>query len=509
MFEEAQVCMVCGRPVDSDGQVYCSDECSTLDASTSSGLTSPSLSATSSAYASPYLTSTTDSADVPALVPSALGRSHRHKHSISSSSNSSMGWLTTEDLNDTSIHIHDPSLTPADPLSESTKSPQYLHPPHARSGMQYARRPSTTNHRSTVPRLLRHQSGMTTSSPSSASSFGAGKSMPSPYYAANSSVDGDDASSLCLSEEGDRQSHASSSNNLEQAQARRKRNRASLPAYFSLLQGGTTAPLSTLSTSSPKSSGVPSSSSSSSRHWRAPSALAQLSKSLQLASPTTPRVSHATVSANASDFTHANSPTSVKTERDVLDGGFGSITRRSREQVQVQDETRGRGRARTRDPDVRSISARRGQRSPRATYEHRYQERERGRARMSAAQRARIDSVEKVAEWVSSSPVIAGAPVRVKYEFVEALTRGLKGCAVESDSDSEESSSSEEGVEEKEKENRSRVGREGGGVRGRRRPDELDVPASEAAPGFGAGRSGLKGRGSVRVCVGAVEGGGW
>lgn len=151
---------------------------------------------------------------------------------------------------------------------------------------------------------------------------------------------------------------------------------------------------------------------------------------------------------------------------------------------------------------------------------------------MSAAQRARIDSVEKVAEWVSSSPVIAGAPAplrpssytrrhhhqnqrrnsspkarRVKYEFVEALTRGLKGCAVDSDSDSEESSS-QGGVEEKEQDKENRLGG-GGGVRGRRRPDELDVPASEAAPGFGAGRSGLKGRGSVRVSVGAVEAGGW
>ncbi|KAI0755867.1 hypothetical protein BC629DRAFT_1598423 [Irpex lacteus] len=149
-----------------------------------------------------------------------------------------------------------------------------------------------------------------------------------------------------------------------------------------------------------------------------------------------------------------NSPTSVKTKRDVVDGEFGSNTRRRREQV--QDETRGHGRARTRDPDIRSSSARRGQSSPRATYEHRHHEREcgRGRARMSAAQRARIDSVQKVAEWLSSSPVIAGAPAplrlssytlhhhyqnqrrnsspkarRVKYEFVEALTRELKGHA--------------------------------------------------------------------------------
>ncbi|KAI0086143.1 hypothetical protein BDY19DRAFT_362925 [Irpex rosettiformis] len=233
MFEEAQVCMVCGRPVDSDGQVYCSDECSTLDVSTSSGLTSPSLSATSSAFASPYLTSTADAADVPALVPSALGRSHRHKHSISSSSNSSTGWSTLEDLNDQSIHVLDPTLTPADPFSENIKNTQYLHPLYAHGGMmQYARRPSSTNNRSTVPLLLRHASGITTSSPSSASSFSATKGISSPFYATQLSVDGDDASSFCLSEEGDRQSHVSSSTTPEQAQARRKRNRASLPAYF-------------------------------------------------------------------------------------------------------------------------------------------------------------------------------------------------------------------------------------------------------------------------------------
>lgn len=233
-------------------------------------------------------------------------------------------------------------------------------------------------------------------------------------------------------------------------------------------------------------------------------------------------MSHATVSANTADFSHANSPTSVKTEREVLDGGFESFGRRGREER--GDETRGRGRATTRDPNVRSTSGRRGHRSPvsRAQFDRRpferEVERERGRARMSAAQRARIDSVEKVAEWVSSSPVISGGPAarptqlvmtsssyascnqnqrrnsspearRVKYEFVEALTRGLKGCAVESDEE-------EEKVDEKDDR-----------VRGRRRPHELDAPTSEHAPGLGNGRSGLKAReGHVRIPVAAGAG---
>ncbi|KAI0685672.1 hypothetical protein BC835DRAFT_1523332 [Cytidiella melzeri] len=533
MFDEAQVCMVCGRPVDAVDQVYCSVECSTLDATSSpipSSLTSPSLSATSSACPSPYIRSTTDCLDVPALVPSTLGHGHSHKYSISSSSNSSVGCSTSDDLTDASIAIQDPSL---DPPCENAKSPHLLlHPAHA-GMMQYARRPSATNHRSTVPLLLRNPSGMTMSSPSSASSFGVGKSMPSPLYPTDGDDDG--ASSVCLSEEGDHHSRVSSSTTADRAQARRKRNRASLPAYFSLLHGHprspsttTTAQLSSsaLSSTSTKTgeaahqSQQPSSPGTTTRHWRTPSALAQLSRSLQLASPTTPRVSHATVSANSADFTHANSPTSVKTERAVVDSGVESLSKR---EETLMDRTRGR--ARTRDPydvdarrSTRSVEGggggRRGERrSPfparRPQPPARHQQQERGRARMSAAQRARIDSVEKVAEWVSSSPVVNVAPVplrpasysqnahrrnsspearRVKYEFVEALTRGLRGCAVgDSDDESEEEEEEEVVVDAQEKENVVVV-------RGRRRVGELDVPPSLDAPGLGSGRSGLKAR---------------
>lgn len=131
---------------------------------------------------------------------------------------------------------------------------------------------------------------------------------------------------------------------------------------------------------------------------------------------------------------------------------------------------------------------------------------------MTAAQRARIDSVEKVAEWVSSSPVIRGyprrterrnsSPQRVKdrarYEFVEALARGLRGCAVASD---DEESLHEREVPEKVEVECERRGRrmsceEERGARGRRRVGDLDravVPAMDA-PGLGNGRSGQKSR---------------
>lgn len=379
--------------------------------------------------------------------------------------------------------------------------------------MQYARRPSSTNNRSTVPLLLRHSSGTTattSSASASASSFGgpaSGKSMPSPLYTPFSSVDGTDddaASSLCLSEEGDRQSHASST--PDQQRRRKTRNRASLPAYFSLLQSQASpsaAHSSTGAATSPAGKG----------HWRAPSALMQLSRSLQAASPTTPRVSHATVVIPATDFSHANSPVTSP-----------AVPRRDDTQPQLsaeemmEERERGRGRPRKRETDLRSASSRRERQSGRSPpprdrdREDRHAvERERERTLMSAAQRARIDSVEKVAEWVSSSPVAAagwrgrtrrrsGAALSMggpgKYEFVEALTRGLRGCAGASDEDEDED---EEDKEEREQEEREEKEREM--VRGRRRVHELDEPIRGDAPGLGGGRSGLRARRGSREGV--------
>lgn len=135
---------------------------------------------------------------------------------------------------------------------------------------------------------------------------------------------------------------------------------------------------------------------------------------------------------------------------------------------------------------------------------------------MSAAQRARIDSVEKVAKWVSSSPVILGtrphvgrrnsspqrAKERVRSEFVEAITRGLRGCAVFSDDDDESlHDADEKAASVRGRESRGRrpsVGEEEREVRGRRRVQELDRPVVQDAPGLGSGRSGIKYREEVR-----------
>ena len=410
----------------SSSRVYCSDECESLDSA------SPSISsAASSAYASPYLPSMKNAPgnlDVPALVPSALG--HRARYSISSSSNSSTAWELATDEVEADAYV--PNEHYHDMLSaEGQKSP---------SALMYARRPSTTNHRSTVPTLHRH----TSAASSSVSSAGLSHGMSSPFYAYTE----DDTSSLCISE-------LSLHEEADTASARRKAKRTSLPAYFSLLQGSSVS-------SVPAAS--PSTTSSHARRPGVPSALQAISRSLQ-ASPTTPKVSHATVTISNAE-TQAHIPS------------LAASTSTARQ----PEPQRGRGRHRERDADIRSASSRRSTaRSP-----------PRQQRQLSAAQRARLDSVEKVAEWVSASPVLAAphghtrrnsSPQRKpRFDFVEALTRGLKGCAV----DSEDDDADERRVVEREQYERT--------LRGRRRVEELDEAQMQDAPGLGSGRSGLMAR---------------
>lgn len=423
MFEETEVCIHCGRPV--EDRVYCSDECESRDSA------SPFLSsATSSAYASPYLPSMKNAPgnlDVPALVPSALG--HRARCSISSSSNSSTAWSAVTDDDEADAYVLNEQYH--DMLSvDGQKSPRY----QPSNGLAYARRPSTTNHRSTVPHLNRHISAAS----SSASSFGLSHGMPSPFYASTE----DDTSSVCISE-------LSLHEETDAGSFRRKAKRTSLPAYFSLLQG-----------SSVSSAASPPASTSHTR--RAPSALQAISRSLQV-SPTTPKVSHATVMlSNGEVQAHIATTSSAASPRE-----------------------RGRGRHRERDPDVRSASSRRSTvRSP---------PRQR---QLSEVQRARLDSVEKVAEWMSASPVVtarrnSSPQRRPRLGFVEALTRGLQGCAVDSEDDDEDKGRTRAG----EREEHERT------MRGRRRVDELDDAPMYDAPGLGNGRSGLKARERGRAMV--------
>ncbi|TFY61898.1 hypothetical protein EVJ58_g4222 [Rhodofomes roseus] len=185
MYEE--VCLLCGRPVTVDGRAYCSDECESLDT------TSPSISTSSSAYASPYLRSNNGPSslvDVPALVSSAIGRSlhpgtaskHKSRHSISSSSTSSAIWsVSTEEEDELASAGPDEELLGSAVYgAEGAKSADpllYPYPPRGQ-GLSYARRPSGTNQRSTIPTLNRHASA--TSSPF-AGSTGSPRSAPPPY----------------------------------------------------------------------------------------------------------------------------------------------------------------------------------------------------------------------------------------------------------------------------------------------------------------------------------------
>ncbi|CCM07081.1 uncharacterized protein FIBRA_09405 [Fibroporia radiculosa] len=487
MYEE--VCLLCGRPVTVDGRAYCSDECESLDA------TSPSLSASSSAYPSPYLHSNKGPgslADVPALVSSALGRSlnansttksHKSRHSISSSSASSTVWSTfTDDEEDGLVN---PSLSASgdddfadnrewlggvDPSAKLAGS--LGHGLHSRgSGLSYARRPSGTNNRSTITTLNRRTSSVSNPSIGNA---GSPRSVPAPPPLSPFEDDFDVPSvslsslSSANSRDAPRSHGRKSSTSSEHGNAhestvtvKSRRNRASLPAYFSLL---------TASTSSPPS-----------RTQRSPSSLQTLNaiaRSFQ-SSPPTPRVANP-----------------------VLD----PITAYSQAHPKPEGvEATPRGRVRQRNPNARSPSSRRSAaRSPPRQYvpsspppcaHH--------RVLVGPQARARLDSIEKVADWVSQSPVVgrgrtltrrnSSPPKKPLFDTIinsveadddldavrELLDRSLHPHRMVASEDVF-------------------VARGDRERRGRRMVDELDKlpmgPHNSEAPGYGNGRSGLRGR---------------
>lgn len=416
-------------------------------------------------------------ADIPSLVPSVLGgsktyRGHRAHHSVSSSSNSSTGWSAFEDEEDEDaayphVNIEGEHAYTSDTHGEGSFKSS-LHP---HSALLYARRPSSTNHRSTIPLL--HRRASSTSSPLAVP-------VRSPLSAAVSSPPAEDDFSDVLSislsssvsstrsrkdtfrpvnvgvtvtQEGADESTVSNK--------RRSRNRTSLPAYFSLLQ---------LSPSSPPSM-THSSSSSGSRQ-----ALATLSQSLRT-SPTTPRTAHPLL-----DLTHAHAEATVRPALAV--------------------ESTPRGRLQRRDPDARSVEGRRSlgrspPRRPSRTQASSPPPCHHHHTDLGSQARTRLDSVEKVFEWVSSGPVdssaIRGRTVTrrnssppAKYEMLRdsnAVRDLYAHCMRQAVVDEEE----EERVRRKED------------VRGRRWVDKLnDADLSQAASGYGNGRSGLKARERTR-----------
>jgi hypothetical protein len=218
-------------------QTYCSDECSQLDAA------SPSISSSSSAFSSPYINYAVGG-EVPALVPSALGSAlgnyqPRDRYSVSSSSASSTSWSAlTDEEDDIGINVedegglfHGSTDTPSSIYEGSSKSSSLLLLAKSvgSSHLSYTRRPSTTNHHSTIPLLHRR----TSSSSSSGLAPGVPQSAPytedDNYLAISSDFLGEHEFDLS---DRDREQEGST---ISQ-KSKRTRNRASLPAYFSLLQ---------------------------------------------------------------------------------------------------------------------------------------------------------------------------------------------------------------------------------------------------------------------------------
>ena len=214
-------------------RAYCSDDCQTYDVS------SPSISSPSSTRSSPNIACAYGD-EVPPLVPSALGSALKsymafNRYNVSSSSASSASRSFTDDEEEhfaSGSSDHDVSDGIYDGNSKSVTIP---------SGLSYARRPSGTNNSSTVPHPHRRNP--------SDSSFASGHNIPRsvPIYP-HSQVDDDDY--FNMPEEAvdaddsdllsDQDWYRVKSKYQATKTSKRSRNRASLPACFSLLQ--TTSP---------------------------------------------------------------------------------------------------------------------------------------------------------------------------------------------------------------------------------------------------------------------------
>ncbi|KAF8965305.1 hypothetical protein BDZ97DRAFT_1904175 [Flammula alnicola] len=242
MFEE--ICLVCGKHLPEDGRAYCSDDCQHSD------LSSPSISSSSSALSSPSM-GYAAGGDVPALMPSALGNAlqmyvGRGGQYISSSASSTSWSVLTDEEDEDATHrfgrneygFHDTSDAIYD---SSSKSPNFIYAINS-AALSYARRPSGTNNPSTAPHLHRRLS----SGSSSEHVRGIPRSAPGLSHVSH---DDDDSYSDFgfLSRDAldidDADLHSEKDWGVDikpkypgATKSKRSRNRASLPACFSLLQ---------------------------------------------------------------------------------------------------------------------------------------------------------------------------------------------------------------------------------------------------------------------------------
>ncbi|KAJ3972679.1 hypothetical protein EV361DRAFT_797666 [Lentinula raphanica] len=246
MFEE--ICLTCGKHLSDDGRIYCSDECQNLDTA------SPSISSASSALSSPHLSYAIGS-EVPALVSSALGKAlggyhSRDHHSVSSSASSTSCSFLTDDEDDDSNFVSGSEAAYHDDYPEGSSKSNGLYR-ILRAPLSYARRPSGTNNVHAGPHAFGR---VPTSGSFPGHVYGAPRSAPIHSHS-QSSADEDTYSDFGSSGRDEESSSALSTPDEDKkrstlTKAKRTRNRASLPAYFSLLQvSNDTQPRASLSVS--------------------------------------------------------------------------------------------------------------------------------------------------------------------------------------------------------------------------------------------------------------------
>ncbi|KAF5330929.1 hypothetical protein D9619_005382 [Psilocybe cf. subviscida] len=251
MFEE--ICLVCGKSLEDSRRAYCSDDCESTDCS------SPSVSSSSSALSSPHMQGQRPE-DIP--TPFALGSALRVVSAGRSAATPGLApWShLTDDEEDYTTKMYNNHSTLEDDLPKSLSS---------RPRLSYARMPSGTNNRSTVPHP--HLRRMSSSSSSVlgrfAHHYGTPHSAPMSSHAHALADDSseDDISEFSFHADEPTAPASSAARPAARRPTPTKPARGSLPSFFSLLQ-----------INSPPS--------------RKDSILAGSPSSTQKSSPTTPRV---------------------------------------------------------------------------------------------------------------------------------------------------------------------------------------------------------------------------
>ena len=472
MYED--VCLQCGKPLtdgyisrtilprpnlplpSSDRRAYCSYDCESLDA------TSPSISTSSSNSPSPHIGFTmapTPDREIPALHPIALGGSGGPLQNYSRYRN---------------ISNHPAGIPRYSALSHWS-SGQYMedehdHPDHTAfydssekhlpsSGLNYARRPSSTNWHSTIPHPRLARASESGASSPVRSCVGGPRSVPSlpvlPPTPPSSGADdelSDGTNDKRSSLRPDPSSTTKTTSRATKSPASKKRNRASLPGYFSLL-ALTTSPGRPSSQRPPSSTSV-----NKSRNI-------SKSGSHMMTAPSTSAVTPTTVHANQSDssssaFDEASARGRAERGRSRHRGPGSSISPGAR------NDSRKRS-----PPKLRTVVS--PPRSPATAIVPASLNRPVSRRRQRGR---RVESHEKVSDWVSTS-VDLGSRLRSRSrrysnESDEGEDRNWR---------LRDTSTHNIGIN--------------GERRGRRRAHELDAaPADVDGPGFGGGRSGLRDR---------------